>query len=235
MAKPRRCRHKLFHQTTPKRKNRSKCDRASLFSLQVAIRAAVLGNVFGLGLILSFSGWTCSHFGWYMAALSFFHWSEFMATAITNPRSLSLESYLLDHSKEYHMAAVASWVEFFMEWYFFPGKAPLVTLTASFNRKQFAAHKCWCHLKNGKVKNWNQVSLRPSGDKNQRKVSFCAFCQNQGMWQIHILYARLLGCDWLTQTFCTKLCRNVWSPSGQLLAVLFWVLRFGLWNEDEES
>ena len=77
--------------------------------------------MFGLGLMLSFSGWTCSHFGWYMAALSFFHWSEFMSTAITNPRSLTLESYLLDHSKEYHMAAVASWLEFFIEWYFFPG------------------------------------------------------------------------------------------------------------------
>ena len=87
----------------------------------MAIRGAALGNVFGLGLTLSLSGWTWSHFGWYMAALSFFHWGEFMSTAVTNPRSLSLESYLLDHSKEYHLAAVASWMEFFIEWYFLPG------------------------------------------------------------------------------------------------------------------
>ncbi len=96
----------------------------SLRSFQVAIRGTALGIVFGLGVLVSFSGWTCSHFGWYMCALSFFHWSEFMSTAVTNPCSLSLESFLLDHSKEYHIAAVASWIEFVLEWYLFPGGSP---------------------------------------------------------------------------------------------------------------
>ncbi len=88
---------------------------------QVAVRGCFLGVVFGIAIIISFSGVSWCHFGWYMAALSFFHWSEYVVTAITNPKNLSLDSYLLDHSREYHIAAVASWVEFWIEWRLFPG------------------------------------------------------------------------------------------------------------------
>ncbi|XP_013412159.1 protein-S-isoprenylcysteine O-methyltransferase [Lingula anatina] len=88
---------------------------------QVSSRAAFLGLVFGCGLILTFSDTTWTHFGWYLVALSFFHWSEYFTTAVTNPFSLQLDSYLLDHSPEYKLAALASWVEFTVEWYFLPG------------------------------------------------------------------------------------------------------------------
>ncbi|WAR14810.1 ICMT-like protein [Mya arenaria] len=81
-------------------------------SYQNALRAGFLGCAFSLGLIISFLMPTISHFGWYLTALSFFHWSEYYTTAVTNPKSLSLESYLLDHSKEYKLAAMASWLEF---------------------------------------------------------------------------------------------------------------------------
>src|SRR6218665_375178 len=70
-------------------------------------------------LILSTSSYRL--FGWYLAVLSFFHWSEYFATAATNPRNLTLNSYLLDHSTEYHIAAFGSFVEYTVEWYFFPG------------------------------------------------------------------------------------------------------------------
>ncbi|KAK6175329.1 hypothetical protein SNE40_013817 [Patella caerulea] len=86
-----------------------------------AIRALLLGNIFGFGLLISFSNTTWTHFGWYLIALSFFHWSEYYTTSVTNPRSLTLESYLLDHSFEYKIAAVASWTEFTLEWFLFPG------------------------------------------------------------------------------------------------------------------
>lgn len=57
----------------------------------------------------------------YMCSLSFFHYSEYLVTAIINPRSLSLDSFLLNHSVEYTLAAVSSWVEFTVEKLTVPG------------------------------------------------------------------------------------------------------------------
>ncbi|XP_074538498.1 protein-S-isoprenylcysteine O-methyltransferase [Halichoeres trimaculatus] len=82
---------------------------------KVAVRACFLGVTFGIGLIISCSDTTWTHFGWYMCSLSFFHYSEYLVTAIINPRSLSLDSFLLNHSVEYTLAAVSSWVEFTVE------------------------------------------------------------------------------------------------------------------------
>lgn len=41
-------------------------------------------------------------------------------TAIYNSNTLSIDSFLLNHSPEYKIAAVASWIEFAVEYYFFP-------------------------------------------------------------------------------------------------------------------
>ena len=92
------------------------------YLLQNAVRGCFLGSVCGLGLMFSFHMSSWQHFGWYLTCLSIFHWSEFYTTAVTNPKSLTLESYLLDHSREYKIAATASWIEFTIEWYLFPGK-----------------------------------------------------------------------------------------------------------------
>lgn len=56
-----------------------------------------------------------------MCSLSFFHYSEYLVTAIINPRSLSLDSFLLNHSVEYTLAAVSSWLEFTVEKLSVPG------------------------------------------------------------------------------------------------------------------
>lgn len=82
---------------------------------KVAVRASFLGLMFGCGLIISVSESSWTHFGWYMCSLSFFHYSEYLVTAIINPRSLSLDSFLLNHSLEYTLAALSSWVEFTVE------------------------------------------------------------------------------------------------------------------------
>ncbi|XP_069774706.1 protein-S-isoprenylcysteine O-methyltransferase [Narcine bancroftii] len=87
---------------------------------QIAVRACFLGFVCGCGLILSFGGSTWQHFGWYLCSLSFFHYSEFLVTAVINPRSLSLDSFLLNHSAEYKLAAMSSWMEFTIEKLLFP-------------------------------------------------------------------------------------------------------------------
>lgn len=93
---------------------------ASIFS-QIARPALFLGVSFGIGLILATSQLSWRLCGWYIAALSFFHWSEYFFTALTNPQNLSLDSYLLNHSLEYHLAVLASFIEYILEWIYFPG------------------------------------------------------------------------------------------------------------------
>ncbi|XP_077997986.1 protein-S-isoprenylcysteine O-methyltransferase-like [Glandiceps talaboti] len=91
-------------------------------AFKIAIRASSLGFLFGIGVIVSFhaaTNWTI--FGWYICVLSFFHFSEYFCTSIYNPRSLNLDSFLLNHSTAYHIAAMASWVEFVLETLLFPG------------------------------------------------------------------------------------------------------------------
>uniref|UniRef100_A0A8C0IZI9 Protein-S-isoprenylcysteine O-methyltransferase n=2 Tax=Chelonoidis abingdonii TaxID=106734 RepID=A0A8C0IZI9_CHEAB len=88
--------------------------------LQIAIRACFLGFACGCGLLLSFGQSSWKHFGWYMCSLSLFHYSEYLMTAINNPRSLSLDSFLLNHSFEYTLAALSSWIEFAVEKIIYP-------------------------------------------------------------------------------------------------------------------
>ncbi|XP_064642388.1 protein-S-isoprenylcysteine O-methyltransferase-like [Lineus longissimus] len=88
---------------------------------QVAWRGGMLGIFFGLGSLISCSPQPFCQFGWYLVTLSFFHWSEYFSTAVTNPRHTSLDSYLLNHSAAYQIAAVASWLEYLIEWYLLPG------------------------------------------------------------------------------------------------------------------
>ncbi|KAL7648687.1 UNVERIFIED_CONTAM: hypothetical protein RMT77_000594 [Armadillidium vulgare] len=83
---------------------------------QVAVRACFIGNFFGIGVIISaLTPWSYKPFGFYLIILSFFHFSEYLLTAITNPSNLSLDSFLLNHSVSYWVAACCSWIEFFLE------------------------------------------------------------------------------------------------------------------------
>lgn len=94
----------------------------NFITFQVSIRSAFLGAAFSLGIFLATfdNGWRV--FGLYTVILSFFHFSEFMSVALTNPRTLSINSFILNHSVQYGVAAVASWIEWAVEYYFFPGK-----------------------------------------------------------------------------------------------------------------
>ncbi|KAI1309350.1 Protein-S-isoprenylcysteine O-methyltransferase [Halotydeus destructor] len=89
---------------------------------QISWRATFLGQAFGFGLLWylrSSPSW--SPFGIYACILSFFHFSEYVTTAMINPRKVKLDSFLLNHSREYGLAAVGSWIEFLVERHFFPG------------------------------------------------------------------------------------------------------------------
>ncbi|XP_075762704.1 protein-S-isoprenylcysteine O-methyltransferase [Pelodiscus sinensis] len=97
---------------------------------QIAIRACFLGFACGCGLLLSFAQSSWQHFGWYMCSLSLFHYSEYLVTAINNPRSLSLDSFLLNHSFEYNLAALSSWIEFTVEKIIYPEMKQITWLSA---------------------------------------------------------------------------------------------------------
>ena len=59
---------------------------------------------------------------WCMYALSMsaFHFGEFVLTAMNQPREVTADSFLLNHSWAYGYAAVASWLEFWGEAYILP-------------------------------------------------------------------------------------------------------------------
>lgn len=60
-------------------------------------------------------------FGIYMCVMAVFHYTEFLAIAIIQPKLVSINSFVINHSPEYTLAAVTSWIEFGLELYFFPG------------------------------------------------------------------------------------------------------------------
>lgn len=90
-------------------------------TIRVVIIAHLLGILFGVGLsvILQFNGDEI-YVGVYMMVLSFFHLSEYVVTSIHNPGTLTLNSFLINHSIEYGMAAALSWIEYLIEYLFIP-------------------------------------------------------------------------------------------------------------------
>lgn len=56
----------------------------------------------------------------YALALGLFHLSEFLLTAEFRPAAASYESFLLNHSREYHIALLVSCIEFWLELLFVP-------------------------------------------------------------------------------------------------------------------
>lgn len=59
-------------------------------------------------------------FGVYVAVLATFHYSEFLSIAWTNPSTLSIDTFILNHSVAYAVAACSSWIEFVVERQYFP-------------------------------------------------------------------------------------------------------------------
>ena len=89
-------------------------------TVKVLICSHGIGVVFSAGVWLMVSHGNLANLGFYLAALAFFHISEYVLTAIFNSHTLSVDSFLINHSLEYGIAAVASWIEFGLEFYFLP-------------------------------------------------------------------------------------------------------------------
>jgi protein-S-isoprenylcysteine O-methyltransferase len=90
------------------------------------------------------------HFGWYAILLSAFHFSEYYVTALTNPVNLSTDSFLLNHSREYSVAAALSWLEFWSELHLVP------------------------ELKSGRLLSWVGLALCVAGEALRKAAMFHA-------------------------------------------------------------
>jgi protein-S-isoprenylcysteine O-methyltransferase len=51
----------------------------------------------------------------YIIFLSSFHFLEFFITAYCQPLKVNYDSYIVNHSKDYTIAAIASWIEYWIE------------------------------------------------------------------------------------------------------------------------
>ncbi|GAB6018629.1 hypothetical protein CHUAL_000311 [Chamberlinius hualienensis] len=90
-------------------------------AFQVAIRACLLGTGFAIGiLVASLADRSWIVFGWYLCCLTFFHYSEYFTTSVVNPKALCLDSFLINHSVEYGLAALCCLIEFVIERWLFP-------------------------------------------------------------------------------------------------------------------
>lgn len=88
----------------------------------ISFRSSILGLLFIIGIqVTIFAPDSYTVFGPYMMVMSFFHFSEFICIGIVQPTQVSTDSFVLNHSPQYIIAAVISWVEFFVEAYYFPG------------------------------------------------------------------------------------------------------------------
>ncbi|KAG5672377.1 hypothetical protein PVAND_002509 [Polypedilum vanderplanki] len=90
-------------------------------NFQIAIRAGILGYFFGIALFISITMEDkYKSFGIYLAFLTFFHYSEYFVISLSHPESLTLDSFMLNHSIQYEFAAIISWIEYFVEVYYYP-------------------------------------------------------------------------------------------------------------------
>ena len=70
----------------------------------------------GVGLAVVLAGWG---YGWslgaYVSCWCLFHWLEYVMTGVFHPHSLCFTSFLLNHSRAFHIALAASLVEYCVE------------------------------------------------------------------------------------------------------------------------
>ncbi|KAI0269110.1 ICMT-domain-containing protein [Gloeopeniophorella convolvens] len=97
----------------------------------------LLGSVFASGTLILVCGgstrfwFTTPQFGFFTAAWAAFHWGEYAVTAGWNRGKLSVDSFLLDNGRMYHLANGLALTEYLVTLYFkpslksFPHASPL--------------------------------------------------------------------------------------------------------------
>ncbi|KAI9282779.1 Isoprenylcysteine carboxyl methyltransferase family-domain-containing protein [Sporodiniella umbellata] len=85
----------------------------------ISVYGFLLGIFCGGGLLFSVYG-SIPQLGIFLSALTMFHFMEYLSTALFNASTLTLDSYLINHGRQYHAAHAAAFLEFIVEYYFFP-------------------------------------------------------------------------------------------------------------------
>mmetsp|Transcript_40075 Transcript_40075/g.48836 ORF Transcript_40075/g.48836 Transcript_40075/m.48836 type:complete len:274 (-) Transcript_40075:22-843(-) len=100
---------------------------------RAAFLGMIVGIVFGIHLTLFIvmllseitSSWTEEHANlamqWmlYAMGMCYFHSAEFFVTAFSNPGVVTTDSFMINNSKAYTLAALMSWFEFWARFFFF--------------------------------------------------------------------------------------------------------------------
>ncbi|XP_053202999.1 protein-S-isoprenylcysteine O-methyltransferase-like [Panonychus citri] len=89
------------------------------YDYQIIWRSTLLGSIFGLSL--AYCSIVPIHwipFFLFLTIVSLFHFSEYLAIAITKPNSVKIESFMLNHSVAYHTAMITAVGEYFIELHF---------------------------------------------------------------------------------------------------------------------
>jgi protein-S-isoprenylcysteine O-methyltransferase len=85
------------------------------YSAGVFVRAHALILLLTLGLVWSVSS---PAIGLFTVTLATFHLSEFISVGLWCPRTLRLDSFLLNHSPQYNVAIVLAYAEYFLQRHF---------------------------------------------------------------------------------------------------------------------
>jgi protein-S-isoprenylcysteine O-methyltransferase len=92
------------------------------YTKEVFLRAHFLTLVLTVGCIWSI---TSPAIGLFTVILSIFHLSEYISVGLWCPSTLNLNSFLLNHSSQYHIAIFLAYFEYFIEkYYLFPNGIP---------------------------------------------------------------------------------------------------------------
>lgn len=113
---------KTNHVTLVKHSPKPDHPHSKAITIGVIFRSAILGVLLSIGLSF-IDGQLQQHFipmGIYLVLLSFFHFSEYFVTSLTNPSTLCLSSFLIEQSLAYVLAISGSFVEYTLEVYLFP-------------------------------------------------------------------------------------------------------------------
>jgi len=88
------------------------------YTKQIFLRAHFLTLILTIGFIWSI---TSPPIGLFTVILSMFHLSEYISVGLWCPKTLNLDSFLLNHSSQYHIAIFLAYLEYFIEkYYLFP-------------------------------------------------------------------------------------------------------------------
>lgn len=73
--------------------------------------------------------------------MTIFHYSEFLSISVCYPKTLTPSSFMLNHSIAYSVAAMTSWLEYFLWHYFLQGNSLEYIYSRMIKKKKFLLWK----------------------------------------------------------------------------------------------